>query len=82
MPKAVSTNITRITPRGCGCCLWQNCKSAYQLAQQEGYTGTEAEFIALLVRVALNDNIWLTEEEWDALQVKDPDKTYNIYEEL
>lgn len=28
------------------------------------------------------ENVWLTEEEWDALQTKDPNKTYNIYEEV
>ena len=59
-----------------------NGKSAYDLAVEGGYTGTEAEYIDLLFRVAQNDNIWLTEEEWDALETKDPNKTYNIYEEV
>lgn len=57
-------------------------KSAYQYAVEGGYTGSEADYTALLYRVAMNDNVWLTEEEWDALQVKDPNKTYNIYEEV
>ena len=59
-----------------------NGKSAYELAVEGGYTGTRAEYIDLLVRVAQNDNIWLTETEWDALATKDPNKTYNIYEEV
>lgn len=29
-----------------------------------------------------DDNVWLTEEEFDALAVKDPTKTYNVYEEV
>ena len=58
-----------------------NGKSAYDLAVEGGYTGTRAEYIDLLVRVAQNDNIWLTETEWEALTTKDPNKTYNIYEE-
>lgn len=29
-----------------------------------------------------DDNIWLTEDEFDALTVKDPTKTYNVYEEV
>ena len=56
--------------------------SAYDMAVAGGYTGTEADYTALLYRVAMNDNVWLTEEEWDALQTKDPNKTYNIYEEV
>ena len=28
-----------------------------------------------------DDNVWLTEDEWEALTIKDPNKTYNIYEE-
>ena len=56
--------------------------SAYDMAVAGGYTGTEADYTASLYRVAMNDNVWLTEEEWDALQTKDPNKTYNIYEEV
>ena len=27
-----------------------------------------------------SDEVWLTENEWEALTTKDPNKTYNIYE--
>ena len=29
-----------------------------------------------------DDNVWLTEDEFAALAVKDPTKTYNVYEEV
>ena len=29
-----------------------------------------------------DDNVWLTEEEFEALPIKDPTKTYNVYEEV
>lgn len=29
-----------------------------------------------------DDEVWLTEDEFEALQVKDPTKTYNVYEEI
>lgn len=29
-----------------------------------------------------DDNIWLTEEQFNALTYKDPSKTYNVYEEV
>lgn len=58
-----------------------NGKSAYDLAVEGGYQGTEQQFAAMLAGLG-TENVWLTEEEWDALQVKDPNKTYNIYEEV
>ncbi|MBO5546180.1 MAG: hypothetical protein J5951_05925 [Bacteroidales bacterium] len=60
----------------------QRAASAYETAKAGGYTGTEAQFMALLASVANNTNVWLTEDEYDALQEKDPNVTYNIYEEV
>lgn len=30
----------------------------------------------------IDDEVWLTEEEFEELEVKDPTKTYNVYEEV
>ncbi|MBQ3765909.1 MAG: hypothetical protein II874_04150 [Bacteroidales bacterium] len=54
-------------------------KSAYELAQEGGYQGTEEQFAAMLASLG-SDEVWLTENEWEALTTKDPNKTYNIYE--
>lgn len=59
-----------------------NGKSAYDLAVEAGYQGTEQQFSAMLAAVGSNQNIWLTEDEFNALQTKDPNVTYNIYEEV
>jgi len=54
-------------------------KSAYELAVEGGYQGTEQEYAAWLANLGM-DEVWLTENEWEALTTKDPNKTYNIYE--
>ncbi len=56
-----------------------NGKSAYELAVEGGYQGTEQEYAAWLANLG-KDEVWLTENEWEALATKDPNKTYNIYE--
>lgn len=56
-----------------------NGKSAYELAVEGGYQGTEQEYAAWLANLG-NDEVWLKENEWEALATKDPNKTYNIYE--
>lgn len=56
-----------------------NGKSAYELAVEGGYQGTEQEYAAWLANLG-KDEVWLTENEWEALTTKDPNKTYNIYE--
>ncbi len=56
-----------------------NGKSAYELAVEGGYQGTEQEYAAWLANLG-RDEVWLTENEWEALTTKDPNKTYNIYE--
>ena len=60
----------------------QRAASAYEVAVAGGYNGTEQEFMALLVSVANNTNVWLTEAQFNALATKDPNVTYNIYEEV
>ncbi|MBQ6045336.1 MAG: hypothetical protein IJL42_07435 [Bacteroidales bacterium] len=60
----------------------QRAASAYETAVAGGYTGTEQQFMALLASVANNTNVWLTEDQFNALQTKDPNVTYNIYEEV
>lgn len=60
----------------------QRSASAYETAVDGGYTGTEQQFMALLASVANNTNVWLTEEEFNALSEYDPNVTYNIYEEV
>lgn len=56
-----------------------NGKSAYELAVEGGYQGTEQEYAAWLANLG-KDEVWLTENEWEVLATKDPNKTYNIYE--
>lgn len=56
-----------------------NGKSAYELAVEGGYQGTEQEYAAWLANLG-KDEVWLTENEWEALATKDPNKTYNVYE--
>lgn len=60
----------------------QRAASAYEMAVAGGYTGTEQQYMALLALVASNTNVWLTEEEFNALPSYDPNVTYNIYEEV
>lgn len=57
-------------------------KGAYDLAVEAGYTGTEEEYAAILANLGSDENVWLTEAQWDALETKDPNKTYNVYEEV
>lgn len=60
----------------------QRSASAYEMAVAGGYTGTEQQFMALLVSVANNTSVWLTEEEFNALPEYNPNVEYNIYEEV
>lgn len=60
----------------------QRAASAYEMAVAGGYTGTEQQFMALLVSVANNTSVWLTEEEFNALPEYNPNVEYNIYEEV
>ena len=57
-------------------------KSAYDYAREGGYTGTEQEFISLLGGLDATDkHVFLTEEQYEDLDVKDPDKIYMTYED-
>lgn len=54
-------------------------KSAYQSAREGGYTGTLQEFYHLLGNID-KMHVVLTQESYDALEVKDPDLIYMTYE--
>ena len=57
-------------------------KSAYDYAREGGYAGTEQEFISLLGGLDATDkHVFLTEEQYEDLEVKDPDKIYMTYED-
>ena len=58
-------------------------KTQYVVAQNNGaYTwireGTTELDLSQYKRI--DDEVWLTQQEFDALEVKDPTKTYNVYE--
>lgn len=57
-------------------------KSAYDYAREGGYTGTEQEFISLLGGLdAADKHVFLTEDAYEELAVKDPEKIYMTYED-
>lgn len=57
-------------------------KSAYDYAREGGYTGTEQEFISLLGGLDATDkHVFLTEDAYEELAVKDPEKIYMTYED-
>lgn len=57
-----------------------NGKSAYEMAVEGGYTGTEQEFMAAIA--SITPKVWLTEDAFEALPTKDSNVEYNIYEEV
>ncbi|MBR5042998.1 MAG: hypothetical protein IKX67_07130 [Bacteroidales bacterium] len=57
-----------------------NGKSAYQLATEGGYQGTEEQYKAFLAGLP-SMHVLLTEAQYEALQNPDPNKIYMTYED-
>ena len=79
---AVLKNLIKETLAGAGALKGENGKSAYQIAVELGFVGTEEEWIASL-KGGPSDGSYLKVEimdrgEYEALPVKDPNTLYFI----